>query len=266
VFGVGRRYQIFGGSQGRWARAWPRRAVGLVDIQARYMMPRYMQLADSASEWLRLTEHYRKMSDGELLQLARQTVTLTDSAQQALAAEIAIRRLKQPREESPAHEERAVAVMPEPDPDSPYAEDRELVEIETVWSLSDALQVQTLLDRAGIPFFLGPEKATGVDADKLNYGQGVSVKVMRVGLPWAWRAMRNYEPRDQPQQPQEEEWTKIPVPCPKCHSTEVAFEGLNPRPRNKSDLASAKYEWTCESCGHRWQDDGILGQKPPPPD
>jgi hypothetical protein len=46
----------------------------------------------------------------------------------------------------------------------------------------------------------------------------------------------------------------------------VAFEGLNPRPRNTLDLASAKYEWTCDSCGHRWQDDGILGRKPPPPD
>jgi hypothetical protein len=50
------------------------------------------------------------MNDGELSQLARQTVTLTDSAQQALAAEISIRRLKQPREEGPAHEQRAVVV------------------------------------------------------------------------------------------------------------------------------------------------------------
>jgi hypothetical protein len=38
------------------------------------------------------------------------------------------------------------------------------VEICTVWSLSDGLQLQTLLDRAGIPFFMGPEKATGVEA------------------------------------------------------------------------------------------------------
>jgi hypothetical protein len=37
------------------------------------------------------------------------------------------------------------------------------VEICTVWSLSDALQLQTLLDRAGIPFFMGPEKATAME-------------------------------------------------------------------------------------------------------
>jgi len=46
----------------------------------------------------------------------------------------------------------------------PYAEDRELFEICAVWSLRDALQVQSMLDVAGIPFFMGEEKATGVDS------------------------------------------------------------------------------------------------------
>jgi len=55
--------------------------------------------------------------------------------------------------------------IPDPSPplDSSGDEDPELVEICTVWSLADALQLQTLLDRAGIPFFMGPEKATAME-------------------------------------------------------------------------------------------------------
>jgi hypothetical protein len=121
------------------------------------MIPSIMEGLDPAAEWLRLSERYRQMSDSELLVLARHNSDLTDVAQQALAHEISQRRLKlQP-------EEPRTPPNPEPPSDSSsfYAEDRELVELCIVWSLSDALQLQTLLDRAGIPFFMGPEKATG---------------------------------------------------------------------------------------------------------
>ena len=43
-----------------------------------------MALSDAAAEWLRLTAHYRRMSDGELLQLARNPDALTESAQQSV--------------------------------------------------------------------------------------------------------------------------------------------------------------------------------------
>src|SRR4029077_3684802 len=128
----------------------------LAPTHGRYIMPATMQTADSASEWLRLSEHYRGMSDDELLILAQDDSALTDTAKQALAGEISARRL------TPLPEKPPVAPEPEPSPDSPYAEDRELVDICTVWSLPDALQLQALLDRAGIPFFMGAEKASGV--------------------------------------------------------------------------------------------------------
>jgi hypothetical protein len=138
-----------------------------------------MEALDPAAEWLRLSERYRQMSDSELTALARHNSDLTDVAQQTLANEISQRRLKLQPEEPPA------PPPAEPPPDSSffYAEDRELVEICVAWSLSDALQVQTLLDRAGIPFFMGPEKATGVDAVSSNFVNGVSVKIMQIGLP-----------------------------------------------------------------------------------
>jgi hypothetical protein len=174
-----------------------------------------MEALDPAAEWLRVSEHYRQMSDNELVVLARQSSELTDVAQQALAHEISQRRLKLQPEESPA------PPNPSPPPDSSYSEDRELVEICTVWSLSDALQLQTLLDRAGIPFFMGPEKATGIDAVTSNFVDGVSVQVMRIGLPRTHQALRDYTPANEPGPKQEEELSDLPVRCPKCHSTEV---------------------------------------------
>ena len=215
-----------------------------------------MEALDPAAEWLRLSEHYRQMSDNELLALARRNSDLTEVAQQTLANEISQRRLKLQPEEPPA------PLPTEPPPDSSstnadsYDEDRELVEICVVWSLSDALQVQTLLDRAGIPFFMGPEKATGVDAVTSNFVNGASVKIMQIGVPWARQAMLNYTPANEPRP--KEELSELPIYCPKCHSTEVVFERLTTEPTTATDNSSAKFEWTCDLCGHHWEDEGLL--------
>jgi hypothetical protein len=159
-----------------------------------------------------------------------------------------------------APEQPPVAPEPEPSPDSPYAEDRELVEICVVWSLPDALRLQTLLDRAGIPFFKGAEKATGVDSVTSNFADGVSVRVMRVRIPWALQAMRDHEPANEPPQAQGEKWREIPVRCPKCHSTDVVFERLIPEPQTSTEGSTSKYEWTRDSCGHHWEDEGVVTQ------
>src|SRR5690348_136986 len=116
-----------------------------------------MELIDQAGEWRRLAEHYRQMTDEELLAIARQISALTEGAQDALKQEISNRRLKIPSGEP--------SRRPEPPPDvpefdDPYAEDRELIHIATVWSLRDALKLQYVLDVAGIPFYMGPQKAT----------------------------------------------------------------------------------------------------------
>ncbi len=208
-----------------------------------------METLDPASEWLRLSERYRQMSDAELLLLARDTSELIEGAQQALAQEISRRGLKPEPEAPPA---------PPPDsPDSPYADEREPVELCTVWSLADALQVQTLLDRAGIPFYMGAEKATGVDSVTSNFAEGVSVQIMRVGLPWARQAMQHYEPANEPGPKPEQELREAPIRCPRCNSTEVIFERLDVT-TGAADRSSAKFEWTCDACGHKWEDDGVV--------
>jgi hypothetical protein len=50
-----------------------------------------------AADWQRLTEHYREMSDVELLELATDIVDLTETAQQVLRNEMNYRRLDVPR-------------------------------------------------------------------------------------------------------------------------------------------------------------------------
>ena len=209
---------------------------------------------DPAAEWRQLSEHYRGMSDEELVVIARQSSALTDVAQQALTQEISYRKLQVPPEETPLPPD------PEPDPESPYAEDRELVELCTVWSLRDALQLQTLLDRAGIPFFMGPEKATGVDVVTSDFVKGVSVQVMRIGMPWTRQVMLHYEPADEPDRRLEPE--ELPVRCPTCGSTEVVLGRLvTESPTAKDCSPHPQFEWTCDSCGHQWEDDGIVSEE-----
>ena len=215
---------------------------------------------DHAGEWLRLSEHYRQMSDGELLKIARDPAQLTEIAQQMLAIEISARRLKvEPESPKRARSEGSSVTNVSPTPDhaafepDPYAKDRELVEILTVWSLRDALQVQRMLDLASIPFYMGDEKATSVEAVTSNFAAGVSVRVMRIGFPWTWQALQHYDPKDVPES---EKWhwdEDVDVRCPSCRSKEITFEELLP----STDSAAQRYKWTCSHCRHRWEDDGV---------
>jgi DNA-directed RNA polymerase subunit M/transcription elongation factor TFIIS len=214
-----------------------------------------MATLDSATEWRRLSELYGRMANGELLALARKQSELTDVAHDALANEMRFRKLKLEAEEP------AVRAKPSRELDSAYDEDRKLVEICTVFSAADALQVQQLLDRAGIPFYMGIEEATGVDAVTSDFTKGVGVKIMNVGVPWAQQALANYEPANDPWPKQHQEPDEIPVCCPKCHSTEVVFEDLiGEEPKTEKD-SPQQFQWACDSCGYRWKDDGIAREK-----
>lgn len=216
-----------------------------------------------AGDFLRVSEHYRRLTDDELIALARQTSELTPMAQNALATEMSQRKLKVPPDEPPAEP------VPEPllpqaesnesdseEPD-PYEEDRQLGQICTVWSLADALQVQQLLDGGDIPFFMGEEMATRAERVTSNFADGVSVQVMNIGVPWARTALQYYEPANDPEPKVEEVPEEIPVRCPKCHSTEVVFEELVPVAAAEAGNVPPRFKWVCDSCGHEWEDDGV---------
>src|SRR5262249_14597817 len=148
------------------------------------------------------------LTDEELVDLAGQQSELTEVAQQALTSEISHRGLKPEPVEPP------VIHRPEPppevqDPNDPnYDEDRRLVTLCPVWSLADAIQLQNLLDTAGIPFYIGPERATHVDGVTSSFADGLDFQVMSVGLPWARKLLEDYSPANEPpeadQQPLDE--------------------------------------------------------------
>ena len=211
-----------------------------------------MATLDSATEWRRLSELYGRMANGELLALARKQSELTDVAHDALANEMRFRKLKLEAEEP------AVRAKPSRELDPAYEEDRQLVQICTVWSLADALQVQQLLDRAGIPFVMGKEMATDASAVTSNFAEGVAVGIMQIGAPWARQALQYYEPLNEPKEERVEELGEIPVYCPKCRSSEVVFDQLiGERPKTAKDSPQL-FEWACDACGYRWKDDGVL--------
>jgi DNA-directed RNA polymerase subunit M/transcription elongation factor TFIIS len=215
------------------------------------------------AESLRLTEHYRRLTDGELIEIAHQKDDLTEMAQQALALEIASRRLTVPPKEDAAAMRSAPPLSSLDEPDSedeadPYAEDRQLVWIRDVYSERDARRLQRVLDVAGIPFCMGKEEATSVDGVTSNFAEGVPVGVMRIGAPWAYEALqRNYFPEDEVPEPSYEDAGDVAIHCPKCHSTEVVFDRLVNEPPEGGDGPAPKFHWTCGSCGYEWEDDGV---------
>ena len=202
-----------------------------------------------AAESLRLSEHYRQLTDDELIAIAQDTSELTQMAQQALASELSQRKLTIPKPQ-----------MATPPPlsddqtEDPYAEDREVVQIATVWSLPDALKLQALLDQAEIPFFMGEEKATRAEQVTSNFRSGVSVEVMQVGVPWARQAMQGYEPADEPVTPEDGPDDDVAVHCPKCHSEDVIFEHLA---GSADSNREQRFDWTCAACGNQWEDEGV---------
>jgi len=224
-----------------------------------------MATLGSAEESLRLAEHYRGLTDEELIALAQQKDKLTEQAQQALEMAIFSRKLAlQPTEprsrqrSGPAGAEANSYSEETPDGDDAYAEDRKLFEIRKVWSEADARRLQYVLDVAGIPFYMGDEKATSVDDVTSKFEEGLPVKVMRIGLPWAYSAMwRNYFPEDERPEADYEDAGDVGIQCPRCRSTEVIFHELVDR----APGAGPKYRWSCAFCGSQWIDDGVETKK-----
>jgi DNA-directed RNA polymerase subunit M/transcription elongation factor TFIIS len=206
-----------------------------------------------AAESFELAERYRRLSDDEILDLARQESELTDLAREALKNEMSQRRL---------NPEPAPAPAPEPagDDESSYDDDRQLVLLTYVWCAEDALQIQKRLELAEVPFFIGPEKATSVDAVKSSFADGLSLQVMKVGVPYARAAIQYYKPVYDPirEAVDKAEIKDVPVRCPKCKSEEVIFDKVVSTINDPADDTAAKFQWTCDSCGYQWEDDGVV--------
>jgi DNA-directed RNA polymerase subunit M/transcription elongation factor TFIIS len=206
-----------------------------------------------AAESFELAERYRRMSDDEIRDLARQQSELTDLAREVLKNEMSQRRLSPEPAPPPAPE-------PASDDESSYDDDRRLVLLTYVWCAEDALQIQKRLELAEVPFFIGPGKATSVDAVKSSFADGLSLQVMQVGVPYARAAIQYYKPVYDPIREAEDkgEIKDVPVRCPKCKSEEVIFDHVVSANKNPADDTPVKFQWTCDSCGYQWEDDGVV--------
>jgi len=217
---------------------------------------------DRVAHWRQVSEHYRSLTDDELIAIAREKEDLTEVAQQALAAEIQSRKLEIPVEEPESDEIGPELPDPQRDPESPYDEARELVQIETVYSRRDAQQLEGLLNEDGIPFYLGKEKATRSEDVKSDFSKGVPVAIMRIGLPYATRARMDFKPLDDPEgslpEKPESEMKADPLFCPKCRSEAVLLDSSRPDATLRS---GTRFLWRCEACGKRWEDDGVLDEE-----
>ena len=122
-----------------------------------------MAMIDPEQESRRLAEVYSAQSDGELEQVAGQMSELTDTAREALRAELGKRGLY-------------VGQSGEPK-DSNAAEFRDLVQIRTFWDLLEAELAKGLLESAGIEAFLFDDNMVRLDWFAVNALGGIKLRV-----------------------------------------------------------------------------------------
>ena len=217
---------------------------------------------DPARYWQDLTDNYRRMSDGELLELAEKPEDLTEVAQQVLRDEMRLRKLelRQPSVAAPrtiSASRRNYDVLSGPLTDS-YALSSDAAPLEDevdgedelshkfTWktllcdceSNDQALQLRAALMRQGIESWVRQVSAYSTDtlgpqvyvaADQLDHAQAVAAQPVPQDILDEWNTV---VPEFQ-----------LPI-CPQCGSNhEVVLESTDP-------LNS----WLCEACGSEWTD------------
>ena len=112
------------------------------------------------------------------------------------------------------------------------------------------------LDDAGIPSYYGPKVVDDLRLLPTPFPRWVQVKLREVDRDRANFVLnRCLPPSPDNEKEEEEEIPEYTAHCPKCHSAEIVFEGLDD-PEAESNSGS-KYNWSCDACGHHWQDDGV---------
>jgi len=204
-----------------------------------------MEMIDRAEEWRRLKETYLQMSDEELEAVAEDGYELTDVAQQALTGEIARRGLKLELKKAPE---------PQPEPtgnSAPDPDELELTPVYTAWDRAEAIKVMTALNDSGIPAFLGPDNVESSDEFNGNFDRGIKIKTRYIDSQRAFGVIAHTLP---PEESTQEEEPVHYARCPKCHSDEIVLIGLE---ENGPDDPDARFNWSCDACGHQWKDDGV---------
>lgn len=201
-----------------------------------------MTRLDSEEERQRLAQLYAGMNEGELEKVAQDGPELTEAAREALRRELAKRGL-------------AVEVA---DPPTGYDEVglQEWITVERFRDLPEALLAKGALESAGIECQLTDDNLVRLDwfwsnlvgGAKLNVkpeDAGAARAILEQPIPESFEV----EGEGEYQQPR----------CPKCHSVNITYEGLN----KPVAYATAYFgvpvpvpsdAWRCEACGCRWKE------------
>jgi DNA-directed RNA polymerase subunit M/transcription elongation factor TFIIS len=209
---------------------------------------------DPNREWRQLSETYSAMDEGELQAVADDASELTDIARQSLQAEISRRGLPI---ELPNAKQALERANPLPEDATVNLADLKLVELFRAWDLDEATQIKERLDAASVPSYLGPDLVDDVRLLHTSFDQGVGIKVRDFDEQRGLAALAHYSRKVQPYAPADDtNEDGYAAHCPRCHSTEVVFQGLDLDPATKSAFDS-KFNWTCDVCGYQWKDDGV---------
>ena len=192
-----------------------------------------------------LRETYGQMTEDEICAGAEDTYELTPIALEALQSEISERKLNIQVKTAP----------PAPPKIQPLA-DMDLVVINLFRDAGEARAAKEILNAAGVISYLGPENLTNLDEFNGNFEIGVELKVASFNYQRAMAALVKARSESDTEEaagesdPEENE--DYAVLCPRCRSSAIVFEGRVPAPGLES-----KFTWTCDACGHQWQDDGV---------
>lgn len=182
------------------------------------------------------------MSEAELLRFARAYDTLTDPAQSALRAEFSKRNLEPPLVDESSDE----------------LDSRNLVTIRRYRDLSEAIVARGVIESAGIFCFLKDENLVRLDWQVSNFIGGIRLQVDAHDVEAATELLNQPIPEsiafDGPadyEQPH----------CPRCHSTDITFEGASRGAALTAlylfavPLPTGAKTWLCNNCDCRWTDD-----------
>ncbi len=192
---------------------------------------------------------YASLSELELLRLAQQYDTLTESAQAAMRAEFARRNLEPPLIDAGYDQTDA----------------QTLITIERFRDHSEAIVARSLLESANIPVYLAGENFVRLDWQMSQLVGGIRLQVAPADEAAALELL--HQPAPDPIDFAAGESFAQPH-CPVCSSTDIAFQGQSREVALPTlfllglPVPLGAESWLCNHCGARWED--TSAENPPP--
>jgi hypothetical protein len=206
-----------------------------------------MTTPDPGKERRRLTDLYHGMADGELLEMAADSASLTNMARGVLQEEM---------------NRRGLGFEPPEAPDGrKVVEARDVVTVRKFRDLPEALLAKGSLDSAGVECWLADDNLVRLDWFISNFVGGIKLQVRKEDGNIANEILEQPIPEDfevegvgEYQQPR----------CPECHSLDISFEELNKPVAFASAYVGLPIPlhhraWRCHECKHQWKDAASAG-------